>query len=108
MIGLLVLMAIAGSSRFVQLVSVKDHTWHPAPHPRTRPHRVRLAHAALLLLVLFWPASPSQAPVRTAPAAAVEAGDDATFPAPRPCMYAKRMPGPAVIHRSSTSEQLTS
>jgi len=87
MIGLLMLMAVAGSSRFVQLISVKDHTWHPAPRPRSRHHR--LAHAALLLLVVFWPASPSQAPVRTVTPAA-EAADEATPRAPRPCMYVMR------------------
>ena len=67
MIGFLMLMAVAGSSRFVQLVSVKDRMWNPAPRQRSQHHR--LAHAALLLLVIFWPASPSQAPVRTTPAA---------------------------------------
>ena len=95
MIGLLMLTAVAGSSRFVRLVSVKDHI-EPAPKPHARPHR--LAHAALLLLVILTPASPSQAPVRNAPAA-IQAGDDTpVHRGRRPCLWVKRVqPSPTTV-----------
>ena len=86
--GLLMLAAVAGSSRFVQVVSVKDHMWHSAPVRRTR--FARLTHAALLLLVVFWSVSLSQAPVRNA-APAVEAAREAAGVL-RPCMHVRRTP----------------
>ena len=126
-IGLLMLMAVAGSSRFVQLVSVEEriarrrqedeHLSHrvrhlaaagrvaeaeqlliesrrkPGPAPKRPSRHLRLAHVALLLLVLFWPASPSQAPVRNNPPS-VGAGDDATARTPRPCLFVRQTKAP--------------
>ena len=55
------------------------------------PHRFRLAHAALLLLVIFWPGSSSQAPVRKADPA-VEAGAEASHGGMLPCRYSWTTP----------------
>ena len=97
-IGFLMLMAVAGSSRFVQRVAEAEQRLiesrrNPGPAPKRPSRHLRLAHVALLLLVLFWPASPSQAPVRINPPA-VGAGDDAAARTPRPCLFVRQTKAP--------------